>query len=455
MLAEPPAALSAYQRALHLLQRFAFGPEPQELAALLVRGEDAWLHDRLGALDAGERAALGVAEALLFENNEYWAVRGALRHLLRTDDPVSARLSLWVQNHLSTWIGKVGGPAEWYEYTAFTRLGAAPFGEHLATSFTSPAMLYYLDQPRSTALALNENYARELLELHTLGVDQGYTQHDVTELAGLLAGVTLSEEAPPAGTGPYSSLQFRYAPDLSDGRARTLLGLAFEAAAPHQRWDRVQLAREVLAAHPDTAHFVARKLAEHYASVPAPDELVDAVAQRLLESGGELSAALYAIAEHPAFWEARDEPRLASPLDYGLRVLRVAGRTEIDWALQNFLERAGMGLFDHSTPDGYPEEDEAWADSNGLMQRWSLLDEAAWVVNEFLPPGLHRAVGGDAAAWHQRLIDQAALRLNGRLLGEASNRAALDYLAASELPTWELVNAAGVLVARLPESNLK
>ena len=455
VLPSHPSEAGPYARALHLLNRLALGPDPLELAEILTAGEQAWLARSLTEPTTGDRSAREHSETRVADALAYDAERLALNWLLRTDNPVRARLVLWVEDHFSTWSGKTGLPAEWSEHEEYARLGLAPFGELLLASATSPTMLRYLDQVQSYAGRLNENYARELLELHTLGVDGGYDQTDVTELARLLCGLTASQEAPASGSGAFLRMHLRFAPDLAHGGAVTLLGQQYEADPARGRFDRFLEVLERLARHPSTARHLSTKLAEHYVAIPAPADLVQQLQVTFLESGGDLRALLRAIVEHPAFWKSAATPRVATPLDFGLRVARTTFVPSLDGSLRQFLRNSGMGLFDCATPDGYPDEDQAWTDTNGLMQRWSWVQEIPWAVRRLVPDRARRYSGGDAHAWRQRVIDLAAVRLTGWTLGPESNTAALEFLRQDDSPTWEKVDRLALLVCRLPEANLK
>ena len=224
---------------------------------------------------------------------------------------------------------------------------------------------------------------------------------------------------------------------------------------PAQRFDRFVETLELLERRPETARFVSRKLAEHYVSVPAPDTLVDDLAGVFQTSGGDPRAVLTALVAHPEFWDGADAPRLTSPLDYGLRIGRICRIPAVDWSLRQFLQNSGMGLFDRVSPDGYPEEDTAWADTNGLMQRWRWVQQIPWAVRNIVPNDNRRYSGGDPDAWRQRILDHAAVRLTGWTLGEESNAAALAFFQEDEAQVWRQVDNACELVCRLPEANLK
>jgi uncharacterized protein (DUF1800 family) len=478
-----PAVRGPYDRAVWLLDRLAFGPEPAELGAVLTQGERQWLASRLLASfnsSAADRDVLAKACAQYkhSDNAEQTADR-VLTQWIETDNPVRARFTAWVENHFSTWMTKTRPDPQWEEHLAFCRLGVAPFGDLLEASAHSAAMLVYLDQEKSYAGKINENYAREIMELHTLGVHGGYKQGDVTELAQVLTGWTTEEEAalPPVDPGLHLvsddrnqaglTRSFRFVPALNDGKARRVFGLQFSAAAPTARYDRVQLALEMLAAHPSTADHVCRKLAEQYVGVPAPDGLVGRLAAKFLESGGDMRAVVFALVQDPDFWNA--PPKVATPFDYGMRIARLcradgqqANQPE---SIEGFLKRSGMGLFDRVTPDGYPENSDAYADSNALLQRWRFMQtrtkalEALVPVAWRTPPPPPRAedtdlnhVAAPVVDPTQRFIDLAAIRLTGRLLSPGSNQATLD-VAGQGAPA-DLEQAL-IFVSLLPETSLR
>ena len=184
-------ANGAYDHALLLLNRFGYGPETPELAAILTMGPTAWLQSRLYETtdSPSERNEQERLHAEFPDLNA--VVPRALQYLITDPNPVRARFLVWAENHFSTWANKDGPAEKSREHDRFAELGLAPFPDLLLASATSPAMLIYLDQRNSVSKHLNENYAREIMELHTLGVKGGYTQRDVTTLADLLTGWTL------------------------------------------------------------------------------------------------------------------------------------------------------------------------------------------------------------------------------------------------------------------------
>ncbi len=452
--AAPPA--SRYARAVWLLNRLGFGPDARELAAILVEGEEPWLVDRLrrDASDPGDRTAWDIAFASYPYDGSYdFAVTGrVLHHALVTPNPVRTRLVHWADNHFSTWIMKTYGQAEWQEHQTFARLGAAPFRELLFASARSPAMLTYLDQVQSVATGLNENYAREVMELHTVGVAGGYTQADVTALARLLTGWTATTDGDGRAGDVAGRVAFRFHPQLHSNQRERLLGLELGPEKSSRRYDRPRRALAMLAAHPSTAAFVSRKLAAHYLGPDhVPDELVAKLADVFHRTDGDLAELVVALAAHPAFW-ASTHTRVLRPLELALRLGRAGGGVPATGAIEEFLGRSAMGMFGRPTPDGWPEEDAAWTNTNAMLQRWRLARELEDALATVVPDALRYGEEPIDAGFHQMLVDQVAVRLLGVPLTASSNAAALDVLAQTPGGRDELVRAAVAIVCQLPEA---
>jgi uncharacterized protein (DUF1800 family) len=457
---EAPAALNGYARAVRLCNRFGYGPEPEELAAILTEGEAAWLDRRLagGGGRGGGAAGARDAAAIYFPSRQstYHVGRGALHEALVDPNPVRARFRAWVENHFTTWIRKTQGPPKAAEHARFSELGVAPFGALLRASAHSPAMLRYLDQTRSYAGRLNENYARELLELHTLGVHGGYSQADVTKLSAILTGWTASVDGDGHSGGRVQDLTFRYEPLFNDARPQTVIGYAFPEADGPGAYRRIATVLELLTAHPATARFISGKLVGHYVAFPAPPKLVEECAQVYLATHGDLAAVLRFIARHPTFWDPALPARLTSPYDYGMRLSRASGYLS-PYAMGDFLDRSGMGIFDRETPDGYPEEDQAWADSNALLQRWKFAEGGRWALARLAPSSWRYQREAWTAQRRAALVDVIAQRLTGLPLGPQSRDACVELLAGLEgtgnndRRTQEIA----IFIARMPEANLR
>jgi uncharacterized protein (DUF1800 family) len=451
------ATSSRYERALFLLNRFGYGPEPGEVAAILTMGEKPWLESRLAstASSMDEQNEEARMNAEVPNRRDQGAVtRGAVKYLLTEPNPVRARFVMWAENHFSTWLNKDGSSAKAAEHDSFVKLGPVPFFDLLLTSSTSPAMLYYLDQRNSVSHHLNENYAREIMELHTLGAKGGYTQQDVTTLADLLTGWTLNDEAPADGSGGDLDRYFGFDPRLSSDAACRVLGVEFPGTEPERRFDRVVMALELLSAHPSCATFISRRLCEQYVSDPAPPKLVADLAQVYLETGGDIAAMLETMEEHPDFWAAQD--KATTPIDFGVRMARMA-RSQNSGPVTDLISASGMAMFDRATPDGYPEDNGFSVNSNALLQRWRF---AKQIQNDLLgaglvPNSLKPADNGWNPDVTQRIVDIAAIRITGNLLSDASNDAAQKLIAGAPPSTDVRLHALTTLICQLPENSLK
>ena len=450
-------APSKYQRALFLLNRLGYGPEPREIAAILTMGEKPWLESRL-AQEEGTPAEKNEQEMLRAQfpdrHDGGQVMQGAVEYLLTEPNPVRARFVMWAENHFSTWLTKDRPSAKAIEHENFLHLGPVPFYDLLFTSATSPAMLFYLDQQHSYKHRLNENYAREIMELHTLGVKGGYTQKDVTTLADLLTGWTLAEQAPADGAGGELDRFFGYDPNLNSGTACRVFGVEFPGVEPEKRFDRVLMALEFLSAHPSCATFISRKLCEHYVADPAPPKLVNDLAQVYLETGGDVSAMLVAMSQHPDFWASAG--KVANPIEFGVRTARMA-RSVNPAPVNDLLTASGMGMFDRATPDGYPEDDGYSANSNALLQRWRFAKtmETAFLDAGLVPPSLRPADTAWSPDTTQRIVDLAAVRMTGNVLSDTSNDAAQKLIVSAPPNTDARLHALATFICQLPENSLK
>jgi uncharacterized protein (DUF1800 family) len=280
-------------------------------------------------------------------------------------------------NHFNVFLGK---GADRYLVTSYERDVIRPhalgkFRELLLATAKSPAMLWYLDNwqsigPNSVAAArgrndgkpaqgLNENYAREVMELHTLGVNGGYTQQDVTELARVLTGWTLEE---PRKGGGYVFRPLRHEPG-----DKKVLGNVF-----HQGGEREgEEALAMLAGEPATARFICTKLAQRFVSDTPPANLVDAMAKTFAETDGDIRAVLRTMLTAPEFWDPKEyRAKVKTPLEFTVSALRATGaeivRTQ---SLAGALNRMGMPLYGAQPPTGYSMQSANWINSGALLSR--------------------------------------------------------------------------------------
>jgi uncharacterized protein (DUF1800 family) len=296
-------------------------------------------------------------------------------------------------NHFNVFAGKNEEAAllPEYEREAIRPNALGGFPELLTATAHSPAMLIYLDNWISTApegkgsaprrrvtgrdgrpmapraarkkrkaAGLNENYARELLELHTLGVDGGYTQRDVTEVARCFTGWTVAE--------PQKDPRFVFRPALHDDGPKDVLGLHLEPGGGERDGERVL---DLLSHHPSTAHFIASKLVRRFVSDDPPEALVERVAAVYLRTQGDIRGMLREIFESPELWSRRAlKAKMRSPLELVAASIRsLSAQVDEPWQLARAVARIGQPLYAAQPPTGYPDTQSGWASSGALLAR--------------------------------------------------------------------------------------
>ena len=276
-----------------------------------------------------------------------------------------------------------------YQDRALRPHALGSFRHMLGAVARHPAMLRYLDNDQNAVRAINENYARELLELHTMGVDGGYSQRDVQELARVLTGFGVRVDPDPPKIAPrFEPLYrrdglFEFHPARHDFSDKQLLGRTIRGRGA----DELDEVLDLLVAQPATARFVSRKLAVYFLSDQPPPAVVDAMATAFQRTKGDIPSTLRPMLRSPAFLAA-EAPKFKDPHRYLLSSLRAGfEQRELQNAqpLQNWLRRLGQGLYDKQTPDGYPLTAEAWNSPGQMTLRFEIA----------------RQIGGGAAALYR------------------------------------------------------
>jgi uncharacterized protein (DUF1800 family) len=290
------------------------------------------------------------------------------------------------------------------------------FPELVRASVLSPAMLWYLDgrvnRYASPGDRPNENHARELLELHTLGVHGGYTQQDVMEVARALSGWTVrSRREVVFGLG---NVEFH--PEWHDDGEKRILGHVIPAGLGARDVDAVI---DLVALHPATARHIATKLCRRFITDAPPAAAVDRVASAFTSSRGNIASTMRSLVTTPEFMAAR-RTKLKRPFHFVVSALRATdARTDGGPALHEMLRRMGHAPFQFPTPDGYPDDEAAWLGT--LLWRWNFA--AAFAGNRIegtrvAPDSLRNALGGEDG-------------LRAHLLGRTATAAEREILAVS------------------------
>ncbi|WP_211297643.1 DUF1800 domain-containing protein [Ottowia oryzae] len=311
------------------------------------------------------------------------AREAAQRHLLRavySPRQVQEQMTWFWLNHFSVFQGKgeIRAMLGDYEDSAIRPHALGRFRDLLGAVVRHPAMLQFLDNAQNASGRLNENYARELMELHTLGVDAGYTQRDVQELARVLTGVgvqtKLGGDQPrlPAAQQALYVRQglFEFNPRRHDFGPKVFLG----QPVPGQGLAEVDQALDRLARAPATARFISGKLAHYWLSDDAPRALVDRMAQTFQRSDGDIAATLRTLFTSNEFQRGAGG-KFKDPMRYVVSALRLSyGDTPIlnTAPALGWLNRLGEPLYGRQTPDGYPLNDSAWSSSGQMETRFEL-----------------------------------------------------------------------------------
>ncbi|MEM1056879.1 MAG: DUF1800 domain-containing protein [Bacteroidota bacterium] len=275
----------------------------------------------------------------------------------------------------------------------------APFRQILGTVARHPGMLHYLDNERSKAApgaptplgpaggggGINENYGRELLELHTLGVDGGYTQADVEAVARAFTGWTVWPYTNyrrsqrwmrdlSAMPGALQAQEFTFRPDWHDAGEKIILGQRFPAGRGMEDGEDVL---DLVAAHPSTSRHLARKLAVKFVADEPSDTIVEDLAEAFQTSGGDTREVLRALVQHPAFWEAAtgadgQPSKVKTPFELVISAVRATGgEVQRTRTLARALEEMGEPIYHREPPTGFPDHAAAWINPGLLLNRMS------------------------------------------------------------------------------------
>jgi uncharacterized protein (DUF1800 family) len=381
--------------------------------------------------DRGSVGALAAKKANKILNKEARIAQAGWfgQHLNRwvaTEAPLRERLTVFWADHFTA-TGKAGlmrrATSPYIESAIRPNINGT-FADLLQAAVLHPVMIQYLDQIRSIGpnskralnagkqVGLNENLAREVLELHTLGVDASYTQTDVTQMAELLTGVTY---------GPRAYMKFRK--DLAEPGPEVVLGKTYGAGKTGM--GNVHEVLRDLAHHPATAAHIARKLAVHFTSDTPDPSLVDALEASYLKTGGDLAALTRTLLTHPAAWD-RQNSNVKQPFHFMASSFRALGTPPE--AIQAVDERNVRKMFygplnemghvwqKPDGPDGLPEEDTTWIAPQGIAARlqWAI------TVPQLLMPGLpdprqfvHTALGDFTTPAVNFAADAAESRADG------------------------------------------
>ncbi|MDO9453613.1 MAG: DUF1800 domain-containing protein [Stagnimonas sp.] len=408
-----PSVSAKELQALHVLNRLGYGPSPGDIDRVLQKGVEAYIQQQLHPESLQMSAALSErlmavpdihsTDAALYadygppqrkaaagdqakikavtqrQNQVADAAREA--HLLRAVySPAQLQetmVDFWF-NHFNVFAGKGQETKIWtgnFERDAIRPHVFGRFRDLLGATAKHPAMLNYLDNQKSTSEriakngkklgGLNENYAREVMELHTLGVDDGYTQADVTALARIFTGWGYDPKRLVDGVDPA----FFFNSKKHDENEKKFLGNTFAAGGGEEEGER---ALDLLAAHPATTRHLSYKIAQYFVADSPPPQLVEKLAKRWRETGGDVGKVLDTLFKSPEFWSADAVgKKFKTPWQYLVSSLRATGLPMVTNVkpLLGMLRQNGQTLYGCTTPDGYKNTQAEWLNSDALILR--------------------------------------------------------------------------------------
>src|SRR5499426_382288 len=377
----------------HLLNRIAFGPRPGDVVRIQEVGFEKYFEQQLHP----DRIEDNAAEARLANLNSlqmrtadlydrYRPPRQARQLQMRPmfqNVPQQILQELQAQkviravhserqlqevmtdfwfNHFNVFWGK--NADRWlttnYEMTAIRPHVLGKFKDLLMATAKNPAMLFYLDNHLSSSIkGINENYARELMELHTLGVDGGYTQKDVQEVARAFTGWSINR--------PQVSDEFMFRPRMHDNGEKFILGHKVNVGGIRDG----EAVIDILANHPSTTRFISRKLAVRFVSDDPPANLVKHVADVYRKTDGDIREMMRAIVTSKEF-QSRDAvgAKTKTPLEYVVSAIRTLdGTTNGSRPIIQSIARMGQPLYQCQPPAGYPDHGDHWMSNGAILER--------------------------------------------------------------------------------------
>lgn len=437
------ASLPPPDAATHLLNRTSFGIDRYTYGRVGEIGRDAFIDEQLhpaGLDDSALERVLGSLETLSMSNIEImrtYAVgdqaaqrvpqrqlRDAtvLRQCFSRRQLLEVMVEFW-SNHFN--ITHSEGRGRFYKTSddrdVIRRFALGRFGELLQASARSPAMLTYLDNASNVVGGPNENYARELMELHTLGVDGGYTEGDVKEVARCFTGWGIRNH------------EYHFFASRHDYGAKTVLGLAL----PANRGEEDGMAvLDLLAAHPSTARFIAYKLLRRFVEDAPAAAQIDAIATVFSQSQGDIRATLEAVLKSEPFLAVADR-KFRRPAEYIIACLRTCAATISGEQGLRIVTAAltaqGQAPLDWPAPNGYPDVQGYWLNTAALLLRWNFA-LALFERRAGAPLTLDAATLRGAANTPTGLVDRLAERLLHRPLTTYARTLLVDYAAAGGDP---------------------
>lgn len=379
VVAFPPIGTTPAEldEAFHILNRLTFGPTPQTLLEVLEGGIDAWIAAQLAPQTLDDSVLETLLQADLLRPHDLdrdFQAYGLLRMSTSKRQLLEVLTQFW-DNHFNTQMDKVDNfEQELAENEMFRTHALDDFEQLLLASATGYPMTVYLDNDANVVGAPNENFAREILELFALGVNNGYTQEDIVQAARCFTGWTVREGA------------FFFDPGLHDYGEKQLLGITIPAGGGLE--DGIVLI-DHLAHMPECAEFVTWKLCQLFVADDPPQDIWTATTTTFMNTGGDIAAVLGTLFQHPQFRSDPDfrQNKVKTPLEFVAGIARITESFPMPTGLIDPLDSMGMDLFNCVEPTGYAEEGAVWIDTNSLLTRWNVVNQVSTNRGNGMSPG--------------------------------------------------------------------
>lgn len=469
----PARELDKAGQAAHVLSRLTFGARPGDLQHVMKLGVDRWIEQQLHPStinDSAAAAALaslkpwtvdsrslatlvadaGQPEPAMMGMQMNSAAPGRQRAPISFTSPandftagkiIRAQLSerqleevmidFWM-NHFSVFSGKMPSVESivTYERDAIRPRALGRFRDLVGAVAHSPAMLFYLDNQLSRYGGINENYGREILELHTLGVDGGYTQDDVVAVARAFTGWTTNATGSQVGVrGGRTFAEFMFSGQMHDVEPKTVLGHALAAGRGIEDGEEVL---DIVSRHPSTAQFIATKLARRFVSDSPPPALIDRAAATFTRTDGDITETLRSIVTSAEFFSrAAFRSKVKSPFEFVVSVRRaVNAPADTSVASARIIAKIGQPTLGRETPEGWPDYGGKWMTGIALFERVSFVQDVTAGRLLHLPTS-----GWDG--WKELSKKDVAKQTDGVIAGILSgfaDKATRDVMLATQAP---------------------
>lgn len=377
----PPIGTSqtALDEAYHVLNRLTFGPSPKMILDLLGQGRNQWINQQLNPESIDDSQLEQIMNSQFFVPKSHADDLRAFMmfRMAHSNRQLREVMTQFWDNHFNTQLFKTSHRvAEMEETDRFRQHALGNFGDLLMASALNFPMTVYLDNNSNVVAGPNENYAREIMELHTVGVNNGYTQEDIAEVARIFTGWTIQKGA------------FFFDPGLHDYGAKSAFGLDLPAGGGKS--EGIQFIQHLVSL-PQTADFISSKLCQLFIADTPPQDVVDAAAATFLNSNGDIKATLITIFNHNRF--AQDLTyrmnKSKTPLEFVISLMRATEAFPITTNLPQIMAEMGMSLLEHPDPTGFSEEGVDWIDTNALLLRLNFANDLSMNRGSGHSPGIN------------------------------------------------------------------